>query len=151
MRPRPIYLRIKIAINIFAINQTGRSTFSSLANFALSPIVSYSFANCVLVYFKFYSSIPLLTTLLCGYFKACALKPLICEVVLKIAEVLRSGAYLAYVSILNASKMPKQPARQRFYTLKRKCIISPSCTMYSLPSIPILPTSRQAFSEPRTT
>ena len=50
MQFHPVYLRIKIAINIFAINQTGRSTFSSLANFALSPIVCYSFANCFCSY-----------------------------------------------------------------------------------------------------
>ena len=35
------------------------------------------------------------------------------------------------------------------YTLNRKCIMSPSCTTYSLPSMPILPASRQAFSLPR--
>ena len=45
---------------------------------------------------------------------------LICEGVLKIAEVLRSGAYLTYVSILNASKMPKQPTRQMFLNVKEE-------------------------------
>lgn len=32
------------------------------------------------------------------------------------------------------------------YTLKRKCMISPSCTTYSFPSMAILPASRQAAS-----
>ena len=82
MRPHPAYLRIKIAINIFAINQTGRSTFSSLANFALSPIVCYSFANCVCSYnclfnnvFQLIFILPHSTILLWGYFNTCALKP----------------------------------------------------------------------------
>ena len=36
----------------------------------------------------------------------------------------------------------------QFYTLKRKCMMSPSCTTYSLPSTPILPASFTAASEP---
>ena len=36
----------------------------------------------------------------------------------------------------------------QFYTLKRKCMMSPSCTTYSLPSTPILPASLTAASEP---
>lgn len=36
-------------------------------------------------------------------------------------------------------------------TLKRKCITSPSCTTYSLPSTPIFPASRTALSEPSVT
>ena len=36
-------------------------------------------------------------------------------------------------------------------TLNRKCMMSPSCTTYSLPSMPILPASRHAFSEPSAT
>ena len=36
-------------------------------------------------------------------------------------------------------------------TLNRKCMMSPSCTTYSLPSTPILPASRQAFSDPSVT
>ena len=57
MRPHPAYLSIKIAINIFAINHTGRSTFSSLANFALSPIFCYSFANCVCSYNRLFNNV----------------------------------------------------------------------------------------------
>ena len=37
------------------------------------------------------------------------------------------------------------------YTLKRKCMMSPSCTTYSLPSTPSLPASRTALSDPRVT
>ena len=33
------------------------------------------------------------------------------------------------------------------YTLKRKCMMSPSCTIYSLPSTPSLPASFTAASE----
>ena len=35
-----------------------------------------------------------------------------------------------------------------YYTLNLKCMMSPSCTTYSLPSIPSLPASLTAVSEP---
>ena len=40
------------------------------------------------------------------------------------------------------------PSSCYFYTLKRKCMMSPSCTTYSLPSTPSFPASRTAASLP---
>ncbi|AGB28760.1 hypothetical protein Prede_1446 [Prevotella dentalis DSM 3688] len=39
-------------------------------------------------------------------------------------------------------------AGETTYTLNLKCMMSPSCTTYSLPSMPSLPASRTALSEP---
>lgn len=38
-----------------------------------------------------------------------------------------------------------------FQTLKRKCMMSPSCTTYSFPSTPIFPASFTAASDPSDT
>jgi hypothetical protein len=38
--------------------------------------------------------------------------------------------------------------KTKYYTLKRKCIISPSCTMYSFPSRRTFPASLAAVIEP---
>ena len=58
------------------------------------------------------------------------------------------GAIAAIETIGTIEIIVAIAAIYQFYTLKRKCMMSPSCTTYSLPSTPILPASLTAASEP---